>query len=199
RPPPPSPSRPAEPAQPGAPACRLPCSFGPSSGVAHQCALSVEPIGDHLNLALARGAGDAAAAGGLKPELGQHPGGRWIIREMRGGECGQSRIGKAMPHYGVAGFSGIALAPPRPPEPEAEFGDAGGSAIKAHATNQLPPELDAEAHLPAHWLEPAHGLSGREWIGDVARHGGHGPVARKACKLLRIGHAKRAQEETLCR
>src|SRR5262245_42048043 len=96
----PSASRPAEPTEPGTPACRLPSRFQPRSGVADQRVLPVEPIGDDLNLTLARGAGDAAAADGLKTKLGEHPGRRQVIREVRGGERGQPPIGKSMPHYG---------------------------------------------------------------------------------------------------
>src|SRR6516165_3143672 len=163
-----------------------------------QRALPVEPISDHLNLTLARRARDPATADRLETEFGQHPGGRQIVREVRGGERRQPPIGKTMPHDRVAGFCGVSVSPPQPPEPEAKLCDAGGPTVKSHTANELPVELDAEAHLAADRLKPAHGLSGRERIGDIARHGCDGPIAREACKLFRIGHAKRAQEEPLC-
>src|SRR5262245_8450532 len=190
-------SCPTEPAEPGAPARGLALSSLACSGIADQRALPVEPIRDHLNLPLSRGAGDPATADRLETEFGQHPGGCQIVREVRGGERRQPPIGKTMPHDSLTGFCGVSMSPPRPPEPEAKFSDPGRPAVKAHTANELPIELDAEAHLAADGLKPAHGLSRREWIGDIARHGSDGPIARQACKLFRIGHAKRAQEETL--
>src|SRR5215472_3291527 len=191
-------SRPTEPAEPGAPARGLGRGSLACSGIADQRALPVEPIRDHLNLPLSRGAGDPATADRLETEFGQHPGGRQIVREVRGGERRQPPIGKTMPHDCVAGFCGVSMSPPRPPEPEAKFSNPGRPAVKTHTANEMSIELDAEAHLAADGLKPAHGLSGREWIGDIARHGSDGPIARQACKLFRIGHAKRAQEESLC-
>jgi len=50
------------------------CTLLACSGIAYQRALPVEPIRDHLNLPLARGAGDPATADRLETEFGQHPG-----------------------------------------------------------------------------------------------------------------------------
>src|SRR5262249_61644302 len=129
------------------------------------CGARVRPMRDHLSRAVSRGAGRPAGALRLEPEFGQPPGGRPTVREARGGERRQPPIGKTMPHNSVTGFRGISMSPPRPPEPEAKFSDPGRPAVKAHTANELPIELDAEAHLAADALEPAHRLSGREWIG----------------------------------
>src|SRR5215472_472464 len=191
-------SRPTEPAEPGAPARGLALSSLACSGIADQRALPVEPIRDHLNLSLARGAGDPATADRLETEFGQHPGGRQIVREVCGGESRQPPIGETMPHDSMARFGSVSVPPPRPPEPEAKFSDPGRPTVEAHTANELPVELDAKAHFSADGLKPAHSLSGRERIGDIARHRGDSPIARQPCKLFRIGHAKRAQEESLC-
>ena len=178
------------------PCCRAVCD--PRARLAHQGALPVEPVGDDLDVLLARGAGDAAATHRLEAELGEHPGGSRVVGEVRGGEGRQPRIGEAVAHHGAAGFRRVAMPPPRPPEPEAELGDAGGPAVEAHAADQTALPLDAETHLAPHRPEPAHRLRGREGIGDVARHGGNGPVAGEARELVRIGVAEGAQDEAFC-
>ena len=56
----------------------------------------------------------------------------------------------------------------------------------------------AKRASPRTGLSQPSACAARKRIGDVARHGGHGPIAGQARELGRIGAAKRAQDQALC-
>src|SRR6185503_3024158 len=155
------------------------------------------PVGYGFDIVSARDAYDIAAADALEPELAQHARRRPIVDEVRGGEPRQLARMKSVADDGLGRLGGVAAAPPWAAEPEAEFGSTRAPAVVSRTADQPSLQLDGKPHLAAAGLEPGHGLRLRQRIGDVARHGRNGPLAREPRELGCITVPEGPQEQTL--
>src|SRR5262245_49706033 len=146
----------------------------------------------------ARRAGNGDAFDRRKAQLGEHPPGGRVVDEVGGGKPRQTPIAAAVRQYRTGRLGGIALTPPRLAQPEAELGDAGGTAVIARAADQLAAVADdGKAHLAARRLQPGQRLFGIEGMGNVAGHRSDRPVAGEAGKLGRIGGLEGPQQQAL--